>query len=88
MTNQFCEDEGCPHSGTKHTCVSPLTPSGLKLNERYNWKGQPERLIYLGKHQDHRLCRGWYQFAKVDSPSSVWCEVRAEDLSMMEATHD
>lgn len=58
----------------------------LKVGGRYNWKNQPERLIYLGKHQDHRFCPGWFQFAKVDKPGVVWCEVRESDLASFEET--
>lgn len=51
----------------------------------YNWKNQPERLIYLGVH----ISNGpWYRFAKVDKPGVVWCEVRKEDLRMFEETKD
>lgn len=47
---------------------------------RYNWKGQPEKLIYIGK-------KGyWHQFVKVESPRTVWCEVPDEDLHMLEET--
>ena len=58
----------------------------LKVGGRYNWKNQPERLVYLGKHQDHPYCRGWFQFAKIEAPNKVWCEVRQEDLDLFEAT--
>jgi acyl dehydratase len=52
----------------------------LKLNGKYNWKNQPERLIYVGKKGS------WHQFVKVDSPLKVWCEVLDEDLHMLEET--
>lgn len=63
-----------------------LTIEALKIGGRYNWKHQAERLIYMGKIQDHRFCRGWYQFALVDAPNKVWCEVRPEDIDMFEET--
>jgi hypothetical protein len=63
-----------------------LTPQTLVMGERYNWKHQPERLVYVGRTQDHQGCRGWYRFAKVEQPERVWCEVRPEDLQMMEKT--
>ena len=57
----------------------------LKIGGRYNWKNQPERLIYLGV----ALSNGWWhQFAKVDAPEIVWCEVRKSDLEMFEATKE
>jgi hypothetical protein len=46
----------------------------------YNWKGQPERLVYLGMSRNGL----WYQFAKVNEPDRVWCEVRGVDLAMFE----
>ena len=58
----------------------------FKVGGRYNWIGQPERLIYLGEHlsRDGR----WHQFAKVDEPNKVWCEVVKADLSMFEETKE
>lgn len=58
----------------------------MNIGGRYNWKGQPERLIYLG------LCEPrngrWHQFAKVEAPSVVWCEVLDSDLRLIEETQD
>ena len=53
---------------------------------RYNWKNQPERLIYKG----HNFSGNgyWYQFAKVESPGVVWCEVLTADLGMFEETKE
>lgn len=50
------------------------------IGGKYNWIGQAERLVYLGKK------RGWHQFAKVDTPNMVWCEVVDRDLHMIEET--
>jgi len=63
-----------------------MTKDQLIVGGRYNWKNQPERLVYLGKHQDHPQCRGWFQFAKIEEPEKVWCEVREEDLASFEET--
>ena len=46
--------------------------------DRYNWKNQPERLVYMGRSGV------WHQFAKVESPEVVWCEVLTSDLHMLE----
>lgn len=54
------------------------------IGRKYRWTGQPEVLAYLGLHKDHPHCRGWHQFEKVDEPGKVWCEVRPEDLAMLE----
>jgi len=53
------------------------------MGGRYNWRGQPERLIYLGPHHSNGW---WHQFAKVDAPDAVWCEVRTSDLAYFEET--
>ena len=57
-----------------------MTKDDLVIGEKYNWKSQPERLIYKGKSGS------WHQFAKTDSQHKVWCEVLSEDLRMMEKT--
>ena len=50
------------------------------IGGRYNWQYQSERLIYLGK-------KGfWHQFALVEKPYEVWCEVTTDDLHMFEET--
>lgn len=58
--------------------------SWLKIGGRYNWKGQPERLIYLG----HNFSGNgyWHQFAKVESPDVIWSEILSSDLHMIEPT--
>lgn len=60
--------------------AAPLTPATMVRGGRYNWKGQPERLIYL------RRFDGWHQFKKIGDPREVWCEVRDEDLASFEET--
>lgn len=55
------------------------------IGGRYNWIGQPERLIYIGA--EYYPGNGiWHQFAKAETPNKVWCEVRKEDLSRFEKT--
>lgn len=54
----------------------------LKLNGRYNWKSQPERLIYTGKRGS------WHTFARVETPWHIWCKVLDHDLHMLEETID
>ena len=54
------------------------------IGNKYNWKHQEERLVYLGMC-DPRNGR-WHQFAKVESPEAVWCEVLSSDLHMLEET--
>ena len=59
-----------------------VTPNTLCIGGKYNWKNQPDRLVYLGR-------KGlWHQFAKVYSPNEVWCEILSEDLYMIEETQN
>ena len=53
----------------------------LEKGKRYNWVGQKERLVYLGRH------RSWHQFALVGT-TDVWCEVLESDMHMLEETKD
>jgi hypothetical protein len=59
-----------------------MNKQDLKKGGFYNWRGQRERLVYLG------LCEPrngrWHQFALVESPDVVWCEVLDRDLSSIE----
>jgi hypothetical protein len=50
------------------------------IGKKYNWVNQSERLVYTGK----KGC--WNQFAKVEYPEIVWCEVLDSDLRMLEET--
>lgn len=60
----------------------------FKIGDRCNWIGQPERLIYLGFRRYDGDRRAWYQFEKVDTPGTVWCEVLESDLASFEATDE
>lgn len=60
--------------------ANTLTPSTMKRSGLYNWKNQPDRLIYLGKSG------AWHQFKKIGDPREVWCEVLDADLRMLEET--
>lgn len=55
---------------------------GLKIGDKYNWIGQPDRLVYMGLSRSGN----WHQFAKVENPTDVWCEVVTEDLPGLEKT--
>lgn len=59
--------------------VKDLVRGGL-----YNWQYQQERLIYLGKNFSGNGY--WHQFALVDEPFNVWCEVLDSDITLFEET--
>ena len=56
----------------------------MKIGGKYNRRGQPERLVYLGRNWGGNGY--WHQFAKVENPRVVWCEVLDSDLGMLEET--
>jgi hypothetical protein len=56
----------------------------MKIGGKYNWKGQPERLMYIGYNFSGNGY--WHQFEKVDEPGVVWCEVLDDQLSSFEET--
>ena len=53
----------------------------MNVGGRYNWRGQTERLVYVGRSGV------WYQFAKVES-HAVWCEVLEIDLVNIEESNE
>jgi hypothetical protein len=59
-------------------------PTTFVKGGRYNWRGQPERLVYLGRNWSGNGY--WHQFKKIGDPGRVWCEVLDTDLHMLEAT--
>lgn len=67
-------------SGKKEINKLPdVMADNIQIGRFYNWKNQPERLVYLGK-------KGlWHQFAQVGK-IGIWCEVLDNDLHMIEET--
>lgn len=59
-----------------------LSADNIEIGAQYNWLHQSEKLIYLG------LDGCWHQFAKVDDPGVVWCEVLSHELHMLEKSND
>ncbi|MBU3577554.1 hypothetical protein [Polynucleobacter sp. UK-Kesae-W10] len=58
----------------------------MNVGGKYNWIGQPERLVYLGFNWSGNGF--WHQFALVDSPDKVWCEVLGRYLRLIEETKE
>lgn len=56
----------------------------MTIGGKYNWRGQPEQLIYKGKNWSGNGY--WHQFAKIDRPNIIWCEVLDKDLDSSEET--
>lgn len=62
------------------------SPTNLVVGGKYNWKGQPDRLEFMGVKRYTGDARVWYQFAKVEQPDVVWSEVLGGDLASFEVT--
>jgi len=73
------------HSGETVQIDTAASESALNdllcVGGEYNFKNQPERLKYIGKHN------GWHQFEKIGE-QGVWCELLDSDLHMIEETKD
>jgi hypothetical protein len=63
-----------------------LTPDKMVRGGHYNWKNQPERLVYLGCNWSGN--GHWHQFRKIGDPRPVWCEVTDAEIPMFEVTND
>ena len=68
------------NTARKRQAITPLK-GGL-----YNWKGQPERLVYMGVRLYPGDPRPWHRFAKVEAPHICWVEVLTPELAMLEET--
>lgn len=56
----------------------------MEIGDLCNWKNQPEKLIYLGLNFSGNGY--WHQFALVERPDEVWCEVPRNELHYFEKT--
>jgi hypothetical protein len=61
-----------------------LKNTDMQIGGRYNWRNQPERLVYLGRNWSGYGY--WHQFAKVEEPHKVWCEVLDDQIASFEAS--
>jgi hypothetical protein len=64
--------------------MSAVTRDTLRVGGKYNWQHQKERLVYMGMCEPRN--GRWHQFALVEKPDAVWCEVRDSDLAHFEET--
>lgn len=80
---RLCKPLSCPLCEMGHKPTLQGRPMMIK-GDRYNWKNQPERLIYLGKNWSGNGY--WHQFALVACPNKVWCEVTESQLDGFERT--
>ena len=63
-----------------------MKPENLHKGKLYNFKNQPEQLVFMGRKFYPGDQRMWFQFAKVKSPDEVWAEVLQETLKLIEET--
>ena len=52
----------------------------MKRGDKYNFRDQPERLVYMEKRDN------WHRFGLVQTPNTVWVEVLDSDLHLLERT--
>jgi hypothetical protein len=78
-TNQTIQTLESIVGNTKSGLDAAMGEPFLVYGNRYNFKHQPERLVYVGKWQ------GWHQFEKINE-HGVWCELLDSDLHMIEKT--
>lgn len=69
---------------TEDKAMAPIPQ--MIVGGKYNWKNQPERLVYMGRKRYPGDGRFWHQFEKIGAPGIVWCEVLDSDLHMLEET--
>lgn len=62
--------------------VKQLEAESLKIGGRYNFKLQPERLMYVGNFGP------WHQFTKIGDSASVWVELLGPEICLLEETAD
>lgn len=62
-----------------------LKPSDLKVGGKYNWRNQPELLVYMGVKR-YPGNGNWHQFSLVEKPDVCWSEVRGSDIASFEET--
>ena len=56
----------------------------LKINGKYNFIGQPEKLVFIGNNWSGNGY--WNQFALIDKQNIVWSEINDSDLQFIEVT--
>lgn len=67
--------------------ISAPLVTEFKVGGKYNWRHQPERLVYMGvKYYPGN--GSWHQFALVGKPDACWSEVRTSELSSFEVTQE
>ena len=62
--------------------VKQLEAESLEIGGRYNFKLQPERLVYVGKKS------AWHQFTRIGYDAFIWCELLGPEICLLEETVD
>lgn len=61
-----------------------LTPANMEIGGCYRFPYETQLLRYMGARRYAGDSRRWHQFAKVEVPLMVWCEVLDKNLDMFE----
>jgi len=51
------------------------------IGGNYKWKGQSQKLVYLGYNHDGGW---WHQFSLASAPDVIWCETTTKELELLE----
>jgi len=67
--------------------MDKLKPEDMQYGHHYRFRGQPERLSYMGRNWSGNGY--WHQFAKIGGTAgAVWAEITDADLYMIEEWND
>jgi hypothetical protein len=62
--------------------VKQLEAESLEIGGGYNFKCQPERLVYVGKKS------AWHQFTRIGYDAFIWCILLDSEICLLEETVD
>lgn len=63
---------------------SEMKAEEMIIGKEYNFRNQPERLIYIGNNFSRNGY--WHQFEKVSERGVVWSEMQPSELDLIELT--
>jgi hypothetical protein len=66
--------------------TAKFAAGAMKRGEKYKWRYQDDIMVYLGYNFSGNGY--WHQFRKIGDSREVWCEVRTDDLQMIEEVKD
>jgi hypothetical protein len=66
------------------TSLTSLT--SLTVGGRYHWRHNPEpKLVYVGHNRSGNGY--WHQFEQAGKPGKIWCEIKDDEIHLLEETN-